>query len=102
MEVFDPSPQVRGGAGLEGKGPLLRTLGLAREAPGRKGLYARRGWERGVCATPYSRGLMIDGLLELGCGPAERRWGRVECLSASPPGLPRVQVPAAGVQAPAG
>lgn len=56
MEVFDPSPQVRGGAGLEGKGPLLRTLGLAREAPGRKGLYARRGWERGVCATPlFSR-----------------------------------------------
>lgn len=43
MEVFDPSPQVRGGVGLEGKEPLLRNLGLAQKAPGKKGLYARRG-----------------------------------------------------------
>lgn len=98
-----PQPTGETRCQARGKGPLLRILGSARKTPGRKGLYAPRRWERDVCATPHSRGLMIDGLLAqvgLRCCGAERR--RMECLSTSPPGLPRVQVPAAGVPAPAG
>lgn len=93
MEVFDPSPQVRGGVGLEGKGPASAELGVGSGSPGKERVICP-AWvkEGGVCATPYSQGLMIDGLLVRAglrsCGE-ERGW--VGCLSVLPPGLPRVQ-----------
>lgn len=51
-----PQPTGEARCQARGKGPLLRTLESARKAPGRKGLYALRGWERGVVRDPpFSR-----------------------------------------------
>lgn len=55
-----PQPTGEGRCRARGKGTAPADLGIGSRSSGKERVICPGGWERGICATPYSQGLMID------------------------------------------